>query len=97
VAKRLCSFFRTNDTVARFGGDQFVVIVEHLDDNMQLANMAKSLAQTIAEPIKELKLSISSSIGIATFPQDGLTKDQLLNIADHKMYHQKNQFYGLIG
>lgn len=96
VAKRLGSFFRTNDTVARFGGDEFVVIVEHLDDNMQLANMAKSLAQKISEPIKELNLSVSTSIGIATFPQDGLTKDQLLTIADHKMYHQKNQYYGLV-
>lgn len=96
VAKRLGSFFHTNDTVARFGGDAFVVIVEHLDNDMQLAQMAKSLAQKISEPMKELKLSISASIGIASFPQDGLTKDQLLTIADHKMYHQKNQFYGLV-
>lgn len=96
VAKRLGSFFRSNDTVARFGGDEFVVIVEHLDDNMQLANMAKFLAQKVAEPIKELNLSISCSIGIATFPQDGLTKDQLLKIADYNMYNQKNEFYGLL-
>lgn len=97
VSKRLGLFFRTNDTVSRYGGDEFVIIVEHLDDNTQLSQMAKSLAKKIAEPIKELNLSISASIGIATFPQDGLTKDQLLIIADHKMYHQKNQFYGLVG
>lgn len=96
VAKRLGSFFRSNDTVARFGGDEFVIIVEHIDDNTQLSNMSKSLAMKISEPIKELNLSVSASIGIATFPQDGLTKEQLLTIADHKMYHQKNHFYGLL-
>jgi diguanylate cyclase (GGDEF)-like protein/PAS domain S-box-containing protein len=96
VAKRLGSFFRTNDTVARFGGDEFVIIVEHLDNESQLEHMAKSLAKKISEPINELNLSVSTSIGVASFPQDGLTKDQLLTIADHKMYHHKNQFYGLV-
>jgi diguanylate cyclase (GGDEF)-like protein/PAS domain S-box-containing protein len=97
VSNRLNSFFRSNDTVARFGGDEFVIIIEHLDDDTQLGMMAKSLAKKIAEPIKELNLSISTSIGTASFPQDGLTKDQLLAIADHKMYAQKNHFYGLVG
>lgn len=96
VATRLGSFFRTGDTVARFGGDEFVVIIEHLDNDTQLEELAKSLAKKIAEPINKLNLNISASIGIATFPQDGLTKDQLLTIADHKMYHQKNHFYGLV-
>ncbi|MDP3300643.1 MAG: diguanylate cyclase [Sulfuricurvum sp.] len=97
VAKRLNSFFRVNDTVARFGGDEFVVIVEYLDEDEQLDTMAKSLAKKIAEPMQELNLSISTSIGTASFPQDGLTRDQLLTIADHKMYEQKNYFYGLVG
>lgn len=97
VAKRLGEFFRTNDTVARFGGDEFVIIVEHLDDDTQLDRMAKAIALKINEPMSELNLSVSASIGIATFPKDGLTKKQLLDIADHKMYHQKNKFYGLIG
>lgn len=97
VSKRLNSFFRSNDTVARFGGDEFVVIIEHLDDDTPLDMMAKSLAKKIAEPIKELNLSISTCIGTASFPQDGLTRDQLLSIADHKMYDQKNYFYGLVG
>lgn len=97
VAKRLSSFFRVNDTVARFGGDEFVVIVEHLDDDEQLSTMAKSLAKKIAEPMNEFNVSISTSIGTASFPQDGLTKDQLLTIADYRMYDQKNYFYGLVG
>lgn len=96
VSKRLTSHFRISDTVARFGGDEFVVIIEHLDNDTQLEYLATSLSKKIAEPINELGLSISASIGIATFPQDGLTKDQLLAVADHKMYHEKNYFYGLV-
>lgn len=95
VAKRLQSFFRTNDTVARFGGDEFVIIVEHLTDNTQLSLMTDSLRRKIAEPMGEEKLNISMSIGFASFPQEGLTKEQLLAIADDRMYHNKNQFYGL--
>lgn len=97
VAQRLSSFFRSNDTVARFGGDEFVIIVEHLEDDDQLSRMAQSLALKIAEPMSELNLSVSACIGSASFPQDGLTKDQLLRIADAKMYDNKNRFYGLIG
>lgn len=96
VAQRLRSFFRSNDTVARFGGDEFVIIVEHLEDDTQLSRMAQSLALKIAEPMSELKMSVSASIGIASFPQDGLTKEQLLAIADAKMYDNKNRFYGLV-
>lgn len=95
VAQRLNSFFRSNDTVARFGGDEFVIIVEHLEDDTQLSRMAQSLAFKISEPMSELNLSVSACIGTASFPQDGLTKDQLLNIADAKMYDDKNRFYGL--
>lgn len=96
VAQRLRLFFRSNDTVARFGGDEFVIIVEHLEDDTQLSCMAQALTLKIAEPMSELNLSVSASIGIASFPQDGLTKDQLLAMADAKMYDNKNRFYGLV-
>lgn len=96
VAKRLQAFFQTNDTVARFRGNEFVIIVEHLKDQIHLSKMAENLKQTLAQPMNELNLSISASIGTASFPQDGLNSKQLLTIADHKMHHNKNRFYGLI-
>lgn len=96
VANRLKTHFRSNDTVARFGGDEFVIIIEHLKDHTQLIKMADELKNKIKSPIADLNLSVSSSIGIACFPQDGLTKEQLLLIADDRMYHSKNQFYGLV-
>lgn len=96
VANRLQSYFRANDTVARFGGDEFVIIIEHFKDNTQLNKMVEELKNKIKAPIGELNLCVSTSIGIACFPQDGLTKEQLLHIADDRMYHSKNQFYGLV-
>ncbi|MDP1784716.1 MAG: diguanylate cyclase [Sulfuricurvum sp.] len=95
VAKRIKSFFRINDTVARFGGDEFVIVVENLANEMELTRLAETLARKITEPLSELKLSLTASIGTASFPKDGLTKEQLLKIADDKMYHNKNKFYGL--
>lgn len=96
IAKRLQSHFRTNDTVSRFGGDEFVILVEHLEDNTQLLKMLEGLKNKIKTPIGDLSLCVSTSIGTACFPQDGLTKEQLLLIADDRMYHSKNQFYGLV-
>lgn len=95
VAQRLQSFFRTNDTIARFGGDEFVIVVENLENEMELTRLADALTLKIAEPMRELKVFVSASIGTASFPKDGLTKEQLLKIADDRMYHNKNKFYGL--
>ena len=96
VAKRLKSFFSSNGTVVHFGNDEFVIIVESLTDKSYLHEIAKKIKQKIAEPLNESHLSTSASIGIALFPQDGLTPQQLLTIANHDMHHNKNLFYGLV-
>ncbi len=96
VAKRLRSFCPSADAVVHYGKDEFVIIIESLTDKAYLLEIAQKLKQKIAEPINESDISTSASIGIALFPQDGLTPQQLLTIANHDMHHNKNIFYGLV-
>lgn len=96
IAERLKSFFRVNDTIARFGGDEFVIIVENLSQEEFLSSLIDRLDKMIRQPL-DSGVTISASIGAACFPMDGVTAQHLLNMADTKMYHQKNRFYGLDG
>jgi len=78
--------------LARVGGDEFTVVVGNLENNEQAARLAEDLLKRIAEPIvvDEQLFNISSSIGIAVYPQDGETASSLLNNADAAMYRSKN-------
>ncbi|MBF0381586.1 MAG: EAL domain-containing protein [Magnetococcales bacterium] len=91
AAKRLVSCVRKADTVARFGGDEFTVIIQ----NIHHESLAELIAKKInAELIKPFKLGveevqISGSIGITIFPHDSLDFDELLKNADTAMYKTK--------
>lgn len=78
--------------LARVGGDEFTVVVGNLENNEQAARLAEDLLKRIAEPIvvDEQLFNISSSIGIAVYPQDGETASSLLNNADAAMYRSKS-------
>lgn len=78
--------------LARVGGDEFTVVVGNLESNEQAARLAEDLLKRIAEPIvvDEQLFNISSSIGIAVYPQDGETASSLLNNADAAMYRSKS-------
>ncbi len=95
IAKIIKGFCRESDTIARWGGDEFLILVEHLDTKSALIEMANQLSQRITTPITQHQLSISVSIGVASFPSDGLTKEQLIELSDTKMYQNKHKFYGL--
>lgn len=95
VAKRLTSFFRSNDTIARFKDDEFAIIVEQLEDDTHFSRIIQALQAKISESIDNLNHPISISIGTASFPLNGLTKEHLLAVADYKLSLNKNQFYGL--
>lgn len=92
TADKISDCLRESDTVARFGGDEFVVILSDLEDPAEAANVAirinTGLLQSAA---KKKNISSGASIGISIFPVDGEDGDALVNKADKAMYLAKSQ------
>jgi len=93
VAKRLKSSVRDSDIVARIGGDEFVVVLSNIEDSTMVPNMAAKILELLAQPyhIGKNQLSSTPSIGIALYPSDGCTADELMMNADTSMYHAKSE------
>lgn len=93
VAARLRNAVRQRDTVARLGGDEFVVLLEAVSGNERMQSLLAGLAEAVGQPIKLHAgvFEIGASIGLAFFPEDGESVDQLLMVADKLMYVQKQQ------
>ncbi|MHB1428467.1 MAG: putative bifunctional diguanylate cyclase/phosphodiesterase [Rhodocyclaceae bacterium] len=91
VARRLHGQVRDSDIVARFGGDEFVVILTDVDGARAAAHVADKLLQRLGEPywIADRWLHSTPSIGIALYPDDGRDIETLLKNADSAMYHAK--------
>jgi diguanylate cyclase (GGDEF)-like protein/PAS domain S-box-containing protein len=87
---------RANDTVARLDGDEFAVIVEDIEDASSLAEVAEKLLSAFAEPFvcDGREFFLAASIGIARYPGDGATIDELLMNADTAMYNAKQKGRG---
>ncbi len=91
VAKRLESFVREIDTVARLGGDEFAIVLEGINSTQDVATVSKKIISGLADPfiIAENNLHISSSIGVAIYPQHGKDIPTMVNNADAAMYKAK--------
>ena len=91
VAERLRGCVRAVDTVCRQGGDEFVILVEAIDHAEDAAHVAEKLIERIAEPYEfdGHKASVSASIGIALYPEDGRDMQTLIRAADTAMYQSK--------
>lgn len=92
VAARMKTSLRESDTIARFGGDEFVVILDDLDTTHSSTPYIKRLLTAAAQPVEYqgLSLQVSTSIGVAFFDSSGtLAADQLLRQADQAMYQAK--------
>lgn len=90
VSQRLTEFNRAEDTFYRPGGDEFTAII-HIDDISEVEPILMRIIDSIAVPItfKDHNISIGISIGVALFPQNGITADALINAADSAMYIAK--------
>ena len=91
VAERLVSCVREDDTVARQGGDEFIIVLSEIGDADNLVTIAEKLIQGLSAPFcfGGQEVFISVSIGIASYPSDGTDKDVLLKNADAAMYSAK--------
>ena len=92
VAQRLSAAVRPHDMVVRFGGDEFVVVLDHLPDVDQALRRAHKLLEVVTEPFKltEREFFVTCSIGAAMTPEHAANFDELLQKADAAMYVAKN-------
>jgi diguanylate cyclase (GGDEF)-like protein/PAS domain S-box-containing protein len=91
VAQRLRSTVREVDTVARIGGDEFVLLLGYQPGEQGVSELMPRLLAAVAEPIMigERELTVSCSIGFCIYPQDGSDPDALLRNADAAMFRAK--------
>ncbi|MEN5028890.1 EAL domain-containing protein [Pseudomonas sp. Ps21-P2] len=91
VAVRMRENFHRHDTLARIGGDEFVLLVE-LDDGEEAVSVASRQVSLVSQPfsVQEHDLQVTVSIGISLYPGNGRTQQELLMNADAAMYHAKN-------
>ena len=91
MAARMKSFLRESDTVARFGGDEFVIIMTDIKSTNDVSVMAEKLCTKLKEPLAlgNQQYIMGASIGISLYPDNGETSDKLLTSADDAMYRVK--------
>lgn len=92
VAHRLLAAVRDGDTVARIGGDEFVILLVDYED-ISLVETVQRILRSVSAPLDMPfgQVNVSTSIGVARAPQDANKADQLLRYADSAMYIAKSQ------
>ncbi|HEU0290461.1 MAG TPA: EAL domain-containing protein, partial [Burkholderiales bacterium] len=91
VGERLMTCTRGSDTVARIGGDEFVVLLGYLEEPEDARHVAQKVLDALSEPvmIDMHELKVTPSIGICAYPHDGEDVETLMRNADTAMYHAK--------
>jgi diguanylate cyclase (GGDEF)-like protein/PAS domain S-box-containing protein len=93
VSKRLVSCVREDDTVARLGGDEFTIVLEDVADAGDIGSVAEKIIRMLSQPmtLEGHEIFVTTSIGIAIYPDDGDTADTLIKHADAAMYRAKDK------
>ena len=93
VGERLTNLLRKSDTAARMGGDEFMLILPEVAQAKDVAEIAAKILEAIRTPMafNEHEIHITTSVGIALYPDDGEDVDTLMKNADIAMYHAKDQ------
>ncbi len=92
AASRFARMVRKSDTLARIGGDEFVLLLENMGNKKSISNMAKALNKKVSQPfvVDGESFNLSCSIGVAIYPDNGTTASELLSAADQAMYQAKD-------
>jgi len=98
----LRSSVREADTVSRWGGDEFVILLEGMDEEHEARRVAQTLLDRFSRPMRvgELALELGVSIGISMYPRDAFEADELIQRADEAMYlskHRAGNRYSVFG
>jgi len=90
-ASRLEQVFRQSDSIARFGGDEFVLLVEDIRETSAVIQIAQGIDRIFSDSIniEEKDFFLSASIGVAVYPDDGTDSEELIKNADVAMYAAK--------
>jgi diguanylate cyclase (GGDEF)-like protein/PAS domain S-box-containing protein len=93
VAERINDCVRESDTVARFGGDEFIILLQDVSDMDAVASIATKVIDRITKVfiLYEREIYIGASVGITIFPDDAVNADSLLRNADMAMYQAKER------
>jgi diguanylate cyclase (GGDEF)-like protein/PAS domain S-box-containing protein len=91
VSERLLGSVRGSDTVSRLGGDEFVIVLAEVTDASDAASGADKILRAFGAPhrIGRHELQVTASIGVVTYPEDGIDAPTLMRNADLAMYHAK--------
>ena len=93
VSARLKSLLRESDTLARMGGDEFMLVLPDIKREEDVIRVAESILQAVRRPfdLESFKIPITASVGIAFYPAEGKDSDALMKAADLAMYEAKSQ------
>jgi diguanylate cyclase (GGDEF)-like protein len=91
VGQRLTGIIRSGDTIARMGGDEFLLVMSELHQSDSVSSIISKIVEAFKVPfiIEGHRLNISASIGIAIYPDDGLDMEALMRKSDSAMYDIK--------